>query len=81
MSSEVTTTLTARRFLVAVGGRPSPLDVPGGELAITSDDLFMKKDPPGKVEREREGGGEGEVEVEVERKRRTRQARCRERES
>jgi len=49
VSTEVKTTITSRRFLVAVGGRPTPLDVPGGEHAITSDDLFMKADPPGKV--------------------------------
>ncbi len=28
--------------MVATGGRPSKLDIPGGDLAITSDDLFMK---------------------------------------
>jgi thioredoxin/glutathione reductase (selenoprotein) len=40
--------VTARRFLVATGGRPSiPSDVPGAkEFAITSDDIFWwKKDP------------------------------------
>ena len=46
---ETVTTITARRFVVAVGGRPTPLDVPGGEWAITSDDLFMKKQRPGKT--------------------------------
>jgi thioredoxin reductase (NADPH) len=41
--------ITAARIVIAVGGRPSPLDVPGGELAITSDDLFSLKDAPGKT--------------------------------
>ena len=41
---EIVTTITSRRFVIAVGGRPTPLDISvGGELAITSDDLFMKK--------------------------------------
>jgi len=40
---EIVTTITSRRFVIAVGGRPTPLDIPGGELAISSDDLFMKK--------------------------------------
>ena len=34
--------ISAQRFVIAVGGRPSPLEIPGGELAITSDDLFMR---------------------------------------
>ncbi len=34
--------ITAARFVVATGGRPSPLACPGGELAISSDDIFMK---------------------------------------
>jgi thioredoxin/glutathione reductase (selenoprotein) len=42
-------TITAARFVVAVGGRPIPLSCPGGEHAITSDDLFMRKTPPGKT--------------------------------
>ncbi len=44
-----TSTVTAARFVVAVGGRPTPLDIPGGELAITSDDLFSLEKPPGKT--------------------------------
>jgi len=32
--------LTAGAFVVAVGGRPAPLAVEGGELAVSSDDLF-----------------------------------------
>ncbi len=35
-------TITGARFVVATGGRPTPLACPGGELAITSDDIFMK---------------------------------------
>lgn len=43
------TTISGARFVVAVGGRPIPLGCPGGEHAITSDDLFMMKTAPGKV--------------------------------
>ena len=46
---EIVTTITSRRFVVAVGGRPTPLEIPGGDLAISSDDLFMKKEAPGKT--------------------------------
>ena len=41
--------ITAARFVIATGGRPTQLTVPGGELAITSDDLFMKETSPGKT--------------------------------
>ncbi len=41
--------ITGARFVVAVGGRPQALTVPGGELVLTSDDLFMKQTPPGKT--------------------------------
>lgn len=41
--------ITAARFVLAVGGRPTPLDCPGGELALSSDDIFMKATPPGKT--------------------------------
>ncbi len=44
-----TSTLTGARFVIATGGRPTPLDIPGGELAITSDDIFMKETAPGKT--------------------------------
>lgn len=33
-------TLRSRNFIIAVGGRPTPLGCPGGELAVSSDDLF-----------------------------------------
>lgn len=42
-------TVTARRVLVAVGGRPRPLACPGGELAISSDDVFSLPKSPGKT--------------------------------
>lgn len=41
--------ITAARFVVAVGGRPTPLACPGAEYAITSDDLFMLDKAPGKT--------------------------------
>ena len=41
--------ITARRVVIAVGGRPRQLTCPGAELAITSDDLFWRKGSPGKV--------------------------------
>jgi thioredoxin reductase (NADPH) len=44
-----TQTITAKRFVVAVGGRPKPLDCPGGELAISSDDIFSMQKSPGKT--------------------------------
>lgn len=44
-----TSTVTARRVVVAVGGRPKPLDIPGGEHAISSDDLFSLQKAPGKT--------------------------------
>eukprot|EP00949_MAST-11_sp_MAST-11-sp1_P005441 g5441.t1 len=43
------TSATSRRFVVAVGGRPAPLDIPGGELAISSDDIFSLQSSPGKT--------------------------------
>jgi len=41
--------VTAARFLVAVGGRPAPLTCEGGELAISSDDVFALEKNPGKT--------------------------------
>jgi thioredoxin reductase (NADPH) len=43
------TNITARRFGLGVGGRPRPLDIPGGELAISSDDIFSLATSPGKT--------------------------------
>ena len=37
-----TKSVSAARIVVAVGGRPTPLQCPGAELAISSDDIFMK---------------------------------------
>ena len=42
-------TVTFDKALLAVGGRPTYLDIPGRELAITSDDLFWTKKAPGKT--------------------------------
>jgi len=41
--------ITAARFLVAVGGRPTSLDCEGGDLAISSDDVFSMEKSPGKT--------------------------------
>lgn len=48
-SKGVAQNITAARFVIAVGGRPTPLDCPGAEFAISSDDLFMKETAPGKT--------------------------------
>lgn len=45
----VETEITAARFLVAVGGRPTALECEGGELAISSDDIFAMEKSPGKT--------------------------------
>ena len=43
-------TVTAKYFVVAVGGRPTYPDIPGAkEYGITSDDIFWLKDNPGKT--------------------------------
>lgn len=41
--------ITSSRFVVAVGGRPTQLECEGGELAISSDDLFSLNEDPGRV--------------------------------
>jgi thioredoxin reductase (NADPH) len=41
-------TITAKRIVIAVGGRPNQLEIPGGELALSSDDIFSLETPPGK---------------------------------
>ena len=41
--------ITAARILVAVGGRPTNLNCDGGELAISSDDIFALEKSPGKT--------------------------------
>ena len=45
----VKSTVTFSRCIIAVGGRPTPLDCPGGDLAISSDDIFSLETDPGKV--------------------------------
>jgi thioredoxin reductase (NADPH) len=40
---------TASNYLIATGGRPKVPDIDGIEHAITSDDLFSLKNPPGKT--------------------------------
>merc|ERR1711998_544133 len=41
--------ITADKFIIAVGGRPKMLECEGGQLALTSDDIFSSKKVPGKV--------------------------------
>ncbi|KAL3943036.1 MAG: hypothetical protein SGBAC_002854 [Bacillariaceae sp.] len=41
--------ITSSRVLVAVGGRPAPINCEGGELAISSDDVFFLEKGPGKT--------------------------------
>lgn len=41
--------MTSSRVVIAVGGRPRGLDCEGGDLAITSDDLFALKKNPGRT--------------------------------
>jgi thioredoxin reductase (NADPH) len=44
------TTITADKFVIAVGGRPKYLDIPGAkEHGISSDDIFSMSTPPGKT--------------------------------
>lgn len=42
-------TATSARFVVAVGGRPRPMDCKGHELTISSDDLFSLDEAPGRT--------------------------------
>ena len=42
-------TVTFSRCIIAVGGRPTPLTCEGGELAVSSDDIFSQEADPGKV--------------------------------
>ncbi|WP_022706429.1 MULTISPECIES: glutathione-disulfide reductase [Paracoccus] len=40
---------TARHILIAAGGRPAPIGIPGEELAMVSDDLFLMDELPKRV--------------------------------
>lgn len=42
-------TITSSRFLVAVGGRPTALQCEGGDLALSSDDIFSLEKNPGRT--------------------------------
>jgi len=44
-----TKSISAQYVIIAVGGRPRYLNIPGAELAISSDDIFWKKESPGKT--------------------------------
>jgi thioredoxin reductase (NADPH) len=46
---KATKKITAQYIVIAVGGRPRSLNIPGAELAISSDDIFWKKESPGKT--------------------------------
>ncbi len=39
-------TLTAKSFILACGGHPARLPIPGADLALTSDDLWSLEQPP-----------------------------------
>jgi glutathione reductase (NADPH) len=41
--------VTAERIVIAVGGAPQKLDIPGAELGLVSDDLFTLKQLPKRV--------------------------------
>lgn len=43
------TRVTFDRAIIATGGRPVVLPLPGWQLSITSDDLFWRKQSPGKT--------------------------------
>jgi len=43
------TRITAKYIVIAVGGRPRQLDIPGREHVISSDDIFSLATPPGKT--------------------------------
>lgn len=41
--------VTAERIVIATGGRPTRLEIPGGELAVVSDDIFTLKTMPQRI--------------------------------
>jgi glutathione reductase (NADPH) len=46
---ELVRTLTAANILIATGGKPKVLDIPGAELAITSDEALALPEAPQRV--------------------------------
>lgn len=48
-SDGVAETISAKYILIATGGRPSDPEIPGKEHAISSDDVFWLKKPPGRT--------------------------------
>ena len=48
-NSNHTKYLTAKHYIIAIGGRPRYPDIPGINLAITSDDIFKLPSSPGKT--------------------------------
>jgi thioredoxin reductase (NADPH) len=48
-SDGVSEVVTAKIVLIATGGRPSDPGIPGKEHAISSDDIFWKKENPGRT--------------------------------
>jgi pyruvate/2-oxoglutarate dehydrogenase complex dihydrolipoamide dehydrogenase (E3) component len=49
IKSNKQSSITGEIIVIAVGGRPSKLGIPGGEFAISSDDIFWRQEPPGKT--------------------------------
>lgn len=50
MKNKTEKLLTAKNIVIAVGGRPRYMDIPGAhEYAITSDDIFSLDREPGKT--------------------------------
>lgn len=45
----VTKEITAKQIVIAVGGRPRNLSIPGAEHTISSDDIFWMEKDPGKT--------------------------------
>lgn len=43
------TIYSSQHIIIATGGRPEPLSIPGGDLALTSDDFFAQTKLPHKV--------------------------------
>lgn len=41
--------MKAKNIIIATGARPSYLKIEGANLAVSSDDIFLQKRPPGKT--------------------------------